>query len=219
MLKYPCLVLDHDDTVVQSEATVNYPCFVEFLAKYRPGTQFTLEQYMTGCSQMPFVEMCRKWFQLTDVEMQAEYHFWKDYIRSYMPAAFPGIGEILRKQRESGGLICVVSLSSEERIRRDYRAHFGMEPDAIFDCDLPREQQKPSPYALNKIMQTYGLRPDQLLVVDDMKFAVPMARAVGAPIAFAAWGRQDFPGLMEEMKQLCDFSFDSVENLYNFLFD
>ena len=24
MLKYPCLVLDHDDTVVQSEATVNY---------------------------------------------------------------------------------------------------------------------------------------------------------------------------------------------------
>ena len=30
MLKYPCLVLDHDDTVVQSEATVNYPFFVEF---------------------------------------------------------------------------------------------------------------------------------------------------------------------------------------------
>ena len=28
MLKYPCLVLDHDDTVVQSEATVNYPYFV-----------------------------------------------------------------------------------------------------------------------------------------------------------------------------------------------
>ena len=31
MLKFPCLVLDHDDTVVQSEATVNYPFFVEFL--------------------------------------------------------------------------------------------------------------------------------------------------------------------------------------------
>ena len=37
MLKYPCLVLDHDDTVVQSEATVNYPFFVEFLREYRPG--------------------------------------------------------------------------------------------------------------------------------------------------------------------------------------
>ena len=31
MLKYPCLVLDHDDTVVQSEATVNYPFFVEYM--------------------------------------------------------------------------------------------------------------------------------------------------------------------------------------------
>jgi len=30
MLKNPCLVLDHDDTVVQSEATVNYPFFVQF---------------------------------------------------------------------------------------------------------------------------------------------------------------------------------------------
>ena len=25
MLKYPCLVLDHDDTVVQSEKTIGYP--------------------------------------------------------------------------------------------------------------------------------------------------------------------------------------------------
>ena len=32
MLKYPCLVLDHDDTVVQSEATIHYPCFEEFTA-------------------------------------------------------------------------------------------------------------------------------------------------------------------------------------------
>ena len=31
MLKYPCLVLDHDDTVVQSEATVNYPFFCYIL--------------------------------------------------------------------------------------------------------------------------------------------------------------------------------------------
>ena len=27
MLKYPCLVLDHDDTVVQSEKTIGYMMF------------------------------------------------------------------------------------------------------------------------------------------------------------------------------------------------
>ena len=36
MLKYPCLVLDHDDTTVNSTATVHYPAFVEFMKIYRP---------------------------------------------------------------------------------------------------------------------------------------------------------------------------------------
>ena len=31
MLKYPCLVLDHDDTVVRSTPTIHYPAFVETL--------------------------------------------------------------------------------------------------------------------------------------------------------------------------------------------
>ena len=34
-LKYRCLVLDHDDTVVNSTATVHYPCFVEYMEKYQ----------------------------------------------------------------------------------------------------------------------------------------------------------------------------------------
>ena len=37
MLKYPCLVLDHDDTAVKCEITVNYPCFLLALEKFRPG--------------------------------------------------------------------------------------------------------------------------------------------------------------------------------------
>ena len=35
MLKYPCLVLDHDDTVVQSERTIGYPFFCYILDQYR----------------------------------------------------------------------------------------------------------------------------------------------------------------------------------------
>jgi len=43
-LKYPCLVLDHDDTTVNSTATVHYPCFVEYMAKYFPHVHMTLEE-------------------------------------------------------------------------------------------------------------------------------------------------------------------------------
>ena len=43
MLRYPCLVLDHDDTVVQSERDVNFPFFKYILNEFRPGTAVTLQ--------------------------------------------------------------------------------------------------------------------------------------------------------------------------------
>ncbi len=36
-MKYPCLVMDHDDTVVNSSATIQYPCNLEYLKLYRHG--------------------------------------------------------------------------------------------------------------------------------------------------------------------------------------
>lgn len=42
MGKYPCLVLDHDDTLVQSESTVNYPAFLKALEVLRPGQTVSL---------------------------------------------------------------------------------------------------------------------------------------------------------------------------------
>ena len=37
-----CLVLDHDDTVVRSEETVNFPAFRAVLKRLRPETPITL---------------------------------------------------------------------------------------------------------------------------------------------------------------------------------
>ena len=218
MLKYPCLVLDHDDTVVQSEATVNYPFFVYILGQYRPGTTITLEEYVEGCCHLGFADMCRKWYGFTEQELVDEYKGWQEYIKDHIPAAFPGIERIIRRQKELGGIVCVVSHSSDVNILRDYRVHFGLEPDAIYSWDLPEDLRKPSTYSLEDIMQRYGFSKDQLLVVDDMKPAYEMANKAGIPIAFAAWGRQDYPEISAEMRNLCDFSFNSTEELEKFLF-
>lgn len=219
MLKYPCLVLDHDDTVVQSEATVNYPYFVYILNEFRPGTAITLDEYVQGCCDMGFVEMCRKWYGFTEEELQEEYRGWKEYIRHHIPDPFPGIDAIIRRQKEEGGIICVVSHSVTENIKRDYQTHFGILPDHIYGYDLPEEQRKPSPYPLLDIMERYRLSPDQLLVVDDMKPAYEMACAAGVPIAFAAWGREDYPAICEEMASLCDHTFHSTADLEKYLFE
>ena len=219
MLKYPCLVLDHDDTVVQSEATVNYPFFCYILGQFRPGTKITLEEYTRGCFQLGFADMCRKWYGFTEQEIEDEYHGWQAYIVHHTPDPFPGIGNVIRRQKEEGGLICVVSHSCIQNITRDYTAHFGVLPDDIYGWDLPEEKRKPSTYPLEQIMAKYSLKPNQLLVVDDMKPAWEMASKVGAPIAFAGWGRLDCPELSQQMRQLCDFSFTSTEDLEKFLFD
>ena len=219
MLKYPCLVLDHDDTVVQSEATVNYPFFVEFLKEYRPDASITMHEYISGCFNPGYVDMCRQRFHFTDEELLIEYKGWKEYIRSHIPAPYDGIEDVIRRQKAEGGLVCVISQSAQENIARDYRVHFGCEPDEIYGWDLEPEHRKPSPWALGQIMEKYHLSPDQILVVDDMKAAVPMARTAGCPIAFAGWGRQEFPQIVEEMSGLYDFSFSSTEELEHFLFE
>ena len=218
MLKYPCLILDHDDTVVQSESTVNYPFFVEFLKEYRPGATITEHEYISGCFNPGYGDMCRQRFGFTEEELLIEYKGWKEYIRHHIPAPYPGIEQLLRRYREAGGKIFVVSMSAQENILRDYKTHFGIVPDAVYGWDLEPEHRKPSPWALEQIMANYGFAPEQMLVVDDMKAAVKMARAAGCPIAFAGWGRVEYPEISREMTSLCDFTFDSTEKLEKFLF-
>lgn len=219
MLKYPCLVLDHDDTVVQSEATINYPYFCYILDKFRPGKTITWPEYTHGCCNLGFAEMCRQKYGFTEQELQEEYLGWKEYILTHTPDPYPGIDELIKKQKAAGGLICVVSHSGTENITRDYNTHFHMLPDEIYGWDLPEHQRKPNAYPLECIMEKYGLKPSELLVIDDMKPAWEMASKVGAPTVFAAWSKTDVPQITEEMTKLCDFSFSSPKELVKFLFD
>lgn len=219
MLKYPCLVLDHDDTVVQSEKTIGYPFFCQILSEYRPGCSISFHDYVMDCCHFGFAEMCRRRFQFTQQELKDEYTGWMAHVRTNIPPAFPGIENVIHRQKEADGLICVVSHSSIENITRDYSLHFGILPDAIFGWDLPENMRKPNAYPLLEIMRRYSLSAEDILVVDDMKLAWQMANPLGVPIAFAAWGKTEFPEITEEMRRLCDYSFDSTKDLAKFLFD
>jgi len=205
--------------VVQSEATVNYPFFVYILDQYRPGTTITLEEYIEGCCHLGFADMCRKWYGFTEQELVDEYKGWQEYIKTHIPEPFPGIGQIIRRQKEQGGMICVVSHSSDMNILRDYRTHFGIEPDAVYGWELPPEQRKPNPYPLLDIIDRFDLKPEDILVVDDMKLACQMAQPLNIKVAYSGWNGLSIAEIDAEMKNLCDYSIESTEKLYNFLFD
>lgn len=219
MLRYPCLILDHDDTVVQSEATINYPFFCYILDQYRPGQTITLDEYIKGCYSPGFADMCRERYNFTQQELTDEYRGWMDYVRTHIPPPYPGIERIIHRQKEEGGLLCVVSHSSIENITRDYQTHFGLLPDEIYGWDLPAHQRKPSTFPLMEIMRRHALTPDQLFVVDDLKPAWQMCSDAGVAIGYAAWSRDGFPEIEEEMIRLCDHTFRSPLELEQFLFE
>ena len=112
MLRYRCLVLDHDDTVVRSAETVNYPQFLQLLTALRPGRRLTLEAYLTGSIDPGFHAMCRQWFGFTPEEMDWMFRAWQQYVQTHIPPAYDGIARVLRRQRALGGLLCVSSGSS-----------------------------------------------------------------------------------------------------------
>ena len=171
------------------------------------------------CHNYGFAEMCIRRWSFTPKEQKEEYRGWMEYVMTHIPDIFPGIGNVIRRQKAAGGLICVVSHSSTENITRDYKHHFNILPDAIYGWDLPKEQRKPNPYPLLDIMKKYRLDPSDILVVDDMKLAWKMAHPLNVPVAFAAWGKREFPELSKEMDSLCDYSFASASQLEKFLFE
>ena len=187
MLNYRCLVLDHDDTVVRSEETVNYPSFLEALKVLRPGRTITREEFTRWCFSPGFSALCSDYIGLTPEEIDVQYDMWRSYVATHIPPPYDGLRPILTRWKQEGGLLCVSSHSARENILRDYRLHFGLEPDQIFDWDLGEDRRKPSPYALQEIMRLYDLRPDELLMVDDLKPGYDMAHACGVPFACAGW--------------------------------
>ena len=219
MLKYRCLVLDHDDTVVQSMKTLSYPFWCMELEIFRPGVTQSLEDYILECHNRGFAGLCRDCFHFTDEELKKEHGMWMEYIMTHTPDPYPGMDAVIHRQKAEGGLVCVVSHSHKDNIIRDYSTHFNILPDAIYGWELPTEQRKPHPYPLLDIMERYNLKPEEILVVDDMKLACQMATPLGIQVAYSGWNGLGIPEVESEMQQLCDFSFDTTEKLYKFLFD
>ncbi|MDY6324150.1 MAG: HAD-IA family hydrolase [Catonella sp.] len=216
-LKYKCLVMDHDDTVVNSTATVHFPSFVEFMDKYFPEKKFTLEEYFKYNFDPGVVKFFREICGMTEEDVIKEQDFWRDYVKGHVPKAFPGIKKILTEQKRQGGIIAVVSHSYSEYILRDYRENDLPNPDITYGWEVPIEIRKPKPWALEQIMKKYNLKPEDMIVIDDLKPGFDMAKAAGVPFAAAGWAN-DIPEIENFMRSNTENYFKTIDELYEFLF-
>lgn len=216
-MKYRCLVLDHDDTVVNSTADVNFPAFLRTLEKLRPGKQMTLEQYLRYNFEPGFTSLCYDLLSFTEEEMQIQVDNWIAYVRAHAPEPFAGMRELLWRFHDEGGHICVASHSMRENILRDYALHGFPGPEFIFGWDLPAEQRKPSPYALFAIMERLRLPKEALVMVDDLKPGKDMADAAGVDFIAAGWAHQ-IPEISDFMRRECSAYCERVEELEHYIF-
>lgn len=216
LLRYPCLVLDHDDTLVRSTPEIHYPSFVETVRLLRPEMpEITLKEFITFNYDPGFLPMCRDVYHFTDAEMEIEQEIWRRYTQR-VPDSYEGFDVLLRRYRAAGGRVCVVSHSEKRTILRDYKALFGFEPDMVFGWELPEHQRKPHAYPLDAIMEAFGFSAEELLLVDDLKLGFDMARKRNVDFAWAGWSDTAFV-TREYMEEHAPHRFGAPHELELFL--
>ena len=108
-MRFKCLVMDHDDTTVNSTATIHFPSFLAYLKLVRPEASYTLEEYFRKNFDPGIMALFTGELGFSEEELEGEFRFWQDWVRTRIPVAYPGIREILQRHKEAGGRIAVVS--------------------------------------------------------------------------------------------------------------
>ena len=196
-LRFPCLVMDHDDTVVNSTAVVHFPAFLDAMRQLRPEMNlsgYTLEDYFRVNFQPGILPYYRKVLGFSDEEMQREYEIWQEHVARTVPRVYPGVADLIRRYTALGGTVCVISHSEQ-----------------------PPERRKPAPFPLLDIMERLGFAPKEMLVVDDLKPGYDMARAADVAFAAALWSHE-IPEIRDFMQAKCDHAFTAPEALADWLF-
>ena len=134
-MRFPCLVLDHDDTVVNSTAVIHFPSFLAYLAQVRPGLSYTLDDYFRKNFDPGIIPLFKDELGFTDEELEGEYQFWQNWVATRVPEAYPGMREILERYKARGGKIIAVCARGDRQVSRS--ADYVIEVPVITECLMP----------------------------------------------------------------------------------
>ena len=216
MLKYKCLVLDHDDTVVQTTKDIHFPSFKRTINELKPNLNITEKEFLINCFDPGFFEYMDN-LGFTKDEMEYQLKSWLDYVENVIPVAYDGIKDIIIKQKNEGGLVAVISHSYSEIIKRDYIANFGIMPDMIYGGEEPPEKRKPSIYPLEDLCNKFNLNKKDLIFIDDLKPGMQMAKNFGVDFICAGWSHT-ISEISDYMKDNCKVYANTVSDVLPFIF-
>lgn len=160
-MKYKCLVIDHDDTTVDSTPAIHYLAHQEQMKQLgRESEISTLEEWFKLNFDPGFSVYIDSILKLTEEEKKICYKIWREFTTVMIPPFFEGMLPLLKEFRDKGGIIVVVSHSEPDIIRSHYEKQSeisGFIPDRIIGWTGDREKQKPDPWPVKDIIRQYQL--------------------------------------------------------------
>lgn len=186
-MKYKCLALDYDDTVVRSTEELHFPSFKKVMKVLRPDIEFTLEEFFLMSFDPGFLPYVRDVLKLSDEELEYEQEEWIKDAAETIPKFYDGINDILSEYQRKGGIVTVVSHSMSHSIKYNFDTNTSINLDDVYGWDLGEGKRKPDVYPLKEIMRKFNLKAEDILMVDDLKPGYDMARKCNVDFACAGW--------------------------------
>ena len=216
-LKFKCIILDHDDTTVKSTRELHYPSFLNTLKTMRPEIQMSFEEFYLHCFDPGFDHLMLEKLKLNKEERIVQYNQWQNDTKGLIPEFYDGFIDLLKDYKNAGGIITVASHNDVDQIKNHYQKKAGFIPEMIFGWDMDPLKRKPAPYPVKEILKKYKLSPEEVLMIDDLKPGLIMAKHAGIKFAYAGWAA-DIKQIEDYMKKEADFFLKTIEDLKNLIF-
>ena len=221
-MKYKCLVIDHDDTTVDSTPAIHYLAHQEQMRRLgRESETSTLEEWFKVNFDPGFSIYIDSILKLTDEEKKICYDIWREFTTVMTPPFFEGMLPLLKRFKADGGIIVVVSHSEPDIIKSHYIKQTeipGFLPHKIIGWTGEPEKQKPNPWPIEEVLREFDLNRNDILVVDDLRPGITMANKAGVDSAGVGWSH-NLPLIKEGIIEQCTYFLDTVEDLYNLVFN
>lgn len=224
-MKYCCLMIDHDDTAVDSTPTIHHPAHIEQMRQLgRSHEALSLVEWFKINFHPGLVNYFKDTLTFTKEENKLCYSIWRDFTTTGdYPPFFPGILKLLNRFKEENGIIVVVSHSEPDIIKTHYKQQNefpGLLPDRIFGWNGNPEENKPNPWPVNETMKQFNLKKEDILVIDDLKPGITMAINSGIDSAGVGWSQShQIPEIKADLSGICTYYFDEVMDLENLIFE
>jgi len=221
-MKYTCLLIDHDDTAVDSTPAIHYPAHREQMIRLnREKEILNLEDWFRVNYHPGIRPFLKEQLRLKPEEEKLCYAIWREFTLTRTPPFFPGMMEFLEKFTSRGGAVFVVSHSEEEVIRRHYMEQKdcpGFMPHGIFGWNGNPEQTKPHTWPVDQISHRFGYKKENMLMMDDLKPGIIMAQRAGVDSLGAGWSHS-IPEIQDDLARESTVFFQDREKAFQWVLD